>query len=226
MTYRLFNRTGSVSPLGALLCQYSETSLDIEKEKNNLLCQHCYRELNALSKRELELIRNKEELKEKMRKADIYFTRMKRCRGSKDTDSLLSTPVRESITPSGKRPPAPTDSPARPSSSRVLFKSPTSAKNATCISGQERSKLASKLPTLLPQCVKECGIQVSSHDLDMEVRQSFDHLICLSNAYSYTLVSKLYMEIKCMIIILLCLYMTGKCIYDEDTTDHLMLGRC
>ena len=39
-----------------------------------------------LSKRELELIRRKEELKEKMKKADIYFTRMKRCRGSKNTD--------------------------------------------------------------------------------------------------------------------------------------------
>ena len=33
-TYWLFNRTESVSPLGALLWQYSRTSLDIEKEKN------------------------------------------------------------------------------------------------------------------------------------------------------------------------------------------------
>ena len=57
-----------------------------------------------------------------MSKANIYFTRMKRCRGSKDTESVLSTPVRESIAPSGKRPPAPTDSP----SSKVLFQSPTS----------------------------------------------------------------------------------------------------
>ena len=66
MTYRLFNRIGSVSPLCTLLCQYNETSLpymcpqpDIEKKKN-LLCQHCHTELNALSKRELELMRNKE----------------------------------------------------------------------------------------------------------------------------------------------------------------------
>ena len=39
------------SPLGNLLCHYSETSLDIEKEKNKLLWQHCCMELNALSKR-------------------------------------------------------------------------------------------------------------------------------------------------------------------------------
>ena len=65
---------------------------------------------------------------------------MKRCRRSKDADSVLSTPVRESITSLGKRLPVPPDSPARPSSSRVFFKSPTSAKNATCILGQERSK--------------------------------------------------------------------------------------
>ena len=56
------------------LCQYSETSLDIE-EKNHLLCQPCYRELTALSKCELEQIRNKEELKEKMKKAVNYFNR-------------------------------------------------------------------------------------------------------------------------------------------------------
>lgn len=43
--YRLFNKT----PHGALLCQCGEASLDIEK-KNLLLCQHCCRELNALSK--------------------------------------------------------------------------------------------------------------------------------------------------------------------------------
>ena len=92
----MFNRTRSVSPLGALLSQ-SKTSIDIEK-KNHLLYQHCYRELNALSKRELELIRSKE-LKKKMRKANIYFTRMKK-RESKDTDSVLSRPLRESITPS------------------------------------------------------------------------------------------------------------------------------
>ena len=60
----------------ALFC----ASLVKRHKENNLLCQHCYRELEALSKCELELIRNKEELKEKMRKADIFFTRMKRCR--------------------------------------------------------------------------------------------------------------------------------------------------
>ena len=39
-TYRLLTGQGQFhSPPGALLCQYSEMSLDIEKEKNNLLCQ-------------------------------------------------------------------------------------------------------------------------------------------------------------------------------------------
>ena len=45
---------------------------------------------------------SKVELKEKLRKADVYFTRMKRCRGSKDADFILSTPPRESITSSKK----------------------------------------------------------------------------------------------------------------------------
>ena len=41
----------TVSPLGALMCHYSETSLDIKTEKNHLLWQHYCMELNALSKR-------------------------------------------------------------------------------------------------------------------------------------------------------------------------------
>ena len=180
-TYRLFNKAGTFSPLGVLLCQYSEASLEVEKEKNQMLCQHCYRELNTLSTGEMKLLQNKEELKEKMRKADVYFTRMKRCRGSKNVDSILSAPVREeSIMQLRKgHVPGTSDSPERPSSSRTLFQSPVPEQSATCVSDQERSKLASKLPTLLPRCKEECGIQVSFHDLEMEVRQ-FQHIILFS----------------------------------------------
>ena len=186
-TYRLLNKAGTFSPLGVLLCQYSEASLEVEKEKNQMVCQHCYRELNALSKCAMKLLQNKEKLKDKMRKADAYFTRMKRCRECKDADSIPSTPVREeSITPLRKRHvPGASDSPERPSSSRALFQSPVPAQSATSVSDQERSKLASKLPTLLPRCKEECGTQVSSHDLEMEVRQ-FQHIILFSLPFSYT----------------------------------------
>ena len=33
-TYHLFNKAESLSPLGVLLCQYSEALLEIEKEKS------------------------------------------------------------------------------------------------------------------------------------------------------------------------------------------------
>ena len=147
-TYRLFNKAGTFSPLGVLLCQYSEASLEVEKEKNQMVCQHCYRELNMLPKCEMKLLQNKEGLKEKMRKADAYFTRMKRCRGSKDADPLLSTPVREeSITTLRKgHVPSASDSPERPSSSRTLFQSPAPAQSATCVSDQERRRVASNFP--------------------------------------------------------------------------------
>ena len=57
-----------------------------------LFCQHCFKLLNVSLKREFELMQSEEDVGDKIRKADVY-SHMKRCRRSKEYDSILSSPA-------------------------------------------------------------------------------------------------------------------------------------
>ena len=56
----------------------NQTSLDAEKTGNPTICRHCYKEGSALSKRDFDLRRSKEELRAKMKRSDMFFSRRKR----------------------------------------------------------------------------------------------------------------------------------------------------
>ena len=68
------SKTGSLTQAGLLLLEITKTSLDVEKTGNPTICKHCYKEVNALSKRNFDLRRSKEELRAKMKRSDVFFS--------------------------------------------------------------------------------------------------------------------------------------------------------
>ena len=111
-SYRIFSKLGSFTQVGLNLVRLTAADFDEEnfKASNPVLCQHCYKEVNALLKRDSDLRQSKEDLKAKLRKSAVFFSRRKRCRASckfNQQGSVLSTPTttpcKDSKTPPLKR---------------------------------------------------------------------------------------------------------------------------
>ena len=205
-SYRIFSKLGSFTQVGLNLVRLTAADFDEEnfKASNPLLCQHCYKEVNALLKRDSDLRQSKEDLKAKLRKSAVFFSRRKRCRASckfNQQGSVLSTPTttpcKDSKTPPLKRQ-LHGDSPVQASPSTrnstsirsLAFVGPAATRDPTITSvlpsvGQMRPADSLRLAIPLPACTSQREQTEKSGQSSEQSRQVCYFILCVQ--YNYIL---------------------------------------